>query len=112
MEAKATAKYIISSPRKIRLVADQVRGFSYPEALDILKFIPRRGSALIQKVLESARSNAKQQLGDEMKDAQLYVKKVYIDEGPRLKRFRPRARGRGMSRLKRTSHITVVLGND
>jgi len=111
MEAKATAKFIIVSPRKVRLVADQLRGFSYPEAMDILRFIPRKGATLLARVMESARSNARQQVGDGMKEADLYVKKVYVDEGPRLKRFRPRARGRGMARLKRTSHITVVLGD-
>lgn len=110
MEAKATSKFLIVSPRKVRLVADEIRGYGYAEALDILKFIPRKGAFLLRKVLESARANARQ--GDEnLKDQDFFVKKVYIDQGPTLKRWRARARGRGMRRLKRTSHITVVLSD-
>lgn len=111
METKATAKFLLVSPRKVRLVADEIRGYSYPEALDTLRFIPRKGALLLQRVLESARANANQ-TNESVKDADLYVRKVYIDQGPVLKRFRPRARGRGVRRLKRTSHITVVLSDD
>ncbi|MDH5657094.1 MAG: 50S ribosomal protein L22 [Spirochaetia bacterium] len=108
MDIKSTAKFLLISPRKARLVADEIRGYSYPEAMDTLRFIPRKTSLLLSKVLKSARSSA----DDSVKDADLYVKKVYVDEGPTLKRFRPRAKGRGMQRLKRTSHITVVLSNN
>jgi large subunit ribosomal protein L22 len=94
----------------MRLVADEIRGYSYPEAMDVLRFIPKKASKLLETVIESARANAKRG-NDSVKDTELYVKKVYIDEGPTLKRFRPRARGRGMQRLKRTSHITVVLSD-
>jgi len=111
METKATARFILISPRKARLVADEIRGYSYPEALDMLKFIPRKGAELISAVLESARANASQ-LKENLNEKELFVKKVYVDGGPVLKRFRPRARGRGMRRLKRTSHITVVLSDD
>lgn len=111
MEAKATAKFLLISPRKARLVADEVRGYVYAEAIDTLKFIPRKASGLIQTVLESARANARG-MNDALNDNQLFVKKILVDEGPVLKRFRPRARGRAMSRLKRTSHITVVLSDD
>lgn len=111
MEVKATAKFLLISPRKARLVANEVRGFSYPEAVDSLRFIPKKASELLLKVLKSARANAKQ--GNEnLTDDELFVKKLYVDEGPILKRFRPRARGRGMRLLKRTSHITVVLADD
>lgn len=110
MEAKATAKYILISPRKVRLVADEIRGYSYPEAMDALRFIPRRGARLLEDVMHSARANAV--FGnDSLKDEELYVHKVYVDQGPVLKRFRTRARGRGNRRLKPTSHITVVLSD-
>ena len=108
MDIKSTAKYLLISPRKARLVADEIRGYSYPEAMDTLNFIPRKASLLISKVLKSARSGA----DDSVQEKDLYVKKVYVDEGPTLKRFRPRAKGRGMQRLKRTSHITIVLSNN
>ncbi len=111
MEAKATARYILMSPRKARIVANEIRGFIYPEAMDTLRYIPRKASGLIEKVLKSARANASVK-DENLKDEQLFVKKVYVDEGPVLKRFRPRARGRGMSRLKRTSHITIVLSDE
>ncbi len=105
------ARFLIVSPRKVRLVANEIRGYSYPEALDALRFTPRKGALLLKKVLESARANAGV-LAEAVGDDDLYVKKVYVDEGPVLRRFRPRARGRGMQRLKRTSHITIVLSND
>lgn len=111
MEAKSTSRYLMISPRKARLVANEIRGFIYPEAMDSLKHIPRKASLLLEKILKSARANA-QVLNQGLKDEQLYIKKVYVDEGPILKRFRPRARGRGMRRLKRTSHITVVLSDE
>ncbi|MBL8019445.1 MAG: 50S ribosomal protein L22 [Leptospirales bacterium] len=111
MEAKSTGKFLLSAPRKIRLVADEIRGYSYPEAMDILRFIPRKGSRYLEKVLKAACHNATS-LQKEVKEADLFIKKVYVDMGPTLKRFRPRARGRGMRRLKRMSHITVVLSNE
>ena len=111
MEAKATARFLLISPRKARLVADEIRGFSYPEAMDTLRFTPKKAALLLRKVVESARANAGNGKED-LKEAELFVKKVYVDGGPVLKRFRPRARGRGMRRLKRTSHITVVLSDE
>ncbi|MBI3395904.1 MAG: 50S ribosomal protein L22 [Spirochaetia bacterium] len=111
METKASAKFLLVAPRKVRLVADEIRGYSYAEASDILKFIPRKGAALLLEVLKSARANAAFAKSS-IKDGELFVKKVYVDGGPVLKRFRPRARGRGMRRLKRTSHITVVLSDE
>ncbi len=111
MESKSTGKFLLSAPRKIRLVADEIRGYSYPEAMDLLRFIPRKGSRYIEKVLKSARSNAVS-LQKDLREEDLFIKKIYVDMGPTLKRFRPRARGRGMRRLKRMSHITVVLSNE
>lgn len=111
METKSTAKFLMISPRKARIVANEIRGYSYPEAMDTLKFIPRKASELLSKALHSARSNALA-ANTEAKEKDLYIKKVYVDEGPTLKRFRPRAKGRGMQRLKRTSHITVVLSDN
>lgn len=111
METKSTGKFLLSAPRKIRLVADEIRGYSYPEAMDILRFIPRKGSRYLEKVLKAARSNAVS-LNKEVREESLFIKKVYVDMGPTLKRFRPRARGRGMRRLKRMSHITVVLSDE
>ena len=110
METKASAKFLLVSPRKVRLVADEVRGYSYSEAMDTLRFIPRKGAVLLAGVLKSARANM-ESLKEGVRDADLFVKKIYVDEGPRLKRFRPRARGRGMRRLKRTSHVTIVLSD-
>ena len=111
MESKATARYLLISPQKARLVANEIRGFSYSEAMDTLRFVPKKASGLLFKLLKSARANAAQK-NDGLSDEQLFVKKLYVDEGPILKRFRPRARGRGVRILKRTSHITVVLSDD
>ena len=109
MEAKATSKFILISARKARLVANEVRGYGYQETMDILRFTPKKGAKLIGNVVQSAYSNAVAR-DENLKEKDLFVKKIYVDEGPTLKRFRPRARGRAMQRLKRTSHITVVLG--
>ena len=77
----------------------------------MLRHIPKKAAGLLDKVLRSARANAQKQ-NESLSDDSLYVKKLYVDEGPSLKRFRPRARGRGVRILKRTSHITVVLSNE
>lgn len=111
MESKASARFLLVSPRKVRLVADEIRGFSYSEAMDILRVIPRKGSDLLANVLKSARANAAR-VKENATDQDLYVKKVYVDGGPTLKRWRARARGRGARILKPTSHITVVLSDD
>lgn len=111
MEAKAVAKFLLVSPRKVRLVANEIRGYPYSEAIDYLRFIPRKGAVLLKTVLESARANAANN-NENLDESQLFVKKVYIDGGPTMRRFRPRARGRAMQRLKRISHITVVLSDE
>ena len=107
MEVKAVAKYIRISPQKARLVADVVRGMDACQALTTLRFMPKKGAAIIRKVLESAVANADQT--DTIDVDMLYVKEILVDGGPMLKRFRPRAQGRATRILKRSSHITVVV---
>lgn len=107
MEAKALARDIRISPQKARLVADLVRGKSVESAINTLRFMPKKGARILRKVIESAVANASQ---NETIDVDtLYVKKIYIDGGPMLKRIRPRAMGRASRILKRSSHIMVVL---
>lgn len=107
MEARAVAKYIRISPFKIRRVMDQVRGKKVEEALLRLGFLPKKGARILEKVIRSAVANATENLG--LDADKLYIKRVYADEGPTLKRWMPRAMGRATKILKRTSHITVVV---
>lgn len=107
MEAKAHAKYIRMSPRKIRAILDLIRGKNVGEALAITKHTPRAAAPVVEKVLKSAMANAENNHG--MDVSKLYVAETYADLGPTLKRFRPRAHGRGYRILKRSSHVTVVL---
>jgi large subunit ribosomal protein L22 len=107
MEAKAVARYIRISPQKARLVADVVRGLEVDKAITTLRFMPKKGAQILRKVIESAVANASQ--SQEIDVDTLYVKTIFIDGGPTLKRIRPRAMGRASRILKRTSHITVVL---
>ncbi len=107
MEAKAFVKNIRISPQKARLVADMIRGKKIDNALNTLKFTPKKGARIIRKVVESAVANASQ--NESIDVDTLYVKKIFIDGGPMLKRIRPRAMGRASRILKRSSHITVVL---
>ncbi len=107
MEARAVAKYVRISPYKARLVVDLIRGKPVSEALNILNFTPKKAARLVKKVLESAIANAEHNY--QMDPDRLYVKRAYVDEGPRLKRIWPRAFGRASRILKRTSHITIVV---
>ncbi len=107
MEVRAVSKYIRISPQKARLVADLIRGKDVDEALSILKFTPKKAARLIDKTLRSAIANAEQSRVIDMDS--LYVKKIYVDEGPTMKRWMAKAMGRASRILKRTSHITVVL---
>ena len=107
MEAKALARFIRISPQKARLVADLVRGKDVESALNTLRFMPKKGARISRKVIESALANAGQ--NDSIDVDTLYIKSIYVDGGPMLKRIRPRAMGRATRILKRTSHITVVL---
>lgn len=107
MEAKALARQIRISPQKARLVADLVRGKSVESALTTLRFMPKKGARILRKVIESALANASQNEAIDVDT--LYVKTIFIDGGPMLKRIMPRAQGRASRILKRSSHITVVL---
>lgn len=109
MEARAVAKYIRIAPRKARLVIDLIRGKGAKEAEAILKFTPNRAAEPIAKVLHSAIANAENNLSLDKDD--LVVTKAFVDPGPSLKRFKPRAMGRADRMVHRTSHITVVVGN-
>jgi large subunit ribosomal protein L22 len=105
--ARAQARHVRVSPMKARRVVDLVRGRSAAEALDILRFAPQAASENVYKVVASALANAEHNAG--LDPSTLWVGEAYVDEGPTLKRFRPRAQGRAYRIRKRTSHITVVL---
>ena len=107
---KAVAKYIRMSPQKIRRVLDQIRGCSYQEALMILEFLPYNATGPVWQVVHSAAANAKHNYGLDKKN--LIVDEIFADEGPKLKRIRPRAQGRAYKILKPTCHITVVVKED
>lgn len=107
MEAKAVAKYVRVSPRKARMVIDQVRGKDVVSALDILRFNERAVSEVVEKVVNSAAANAHVKYG--LRPENLVIKAAFVDEGPTLKRFRPRAKGSASRINKRMSHITVVV---
>ncbi len=110
MKVRAEAKYIRQSPYKVRLVLDLVRGLPIDDARDVLTLTNRRAAAPILKVLDSAVANAEHNFaldGDE-----LFVAEAYANEGPTLKRYRPRARGRATRIRKRTSHITIVVADE
>ncbi|GIX42824.1 MAG: 50S ribosomal protein L22 [Leptospiraceae bacterium] len=108
MEAKAVSNFLMISPRKLRLVADEVRGYLVDDAISILKNMPKKGARLLEKAILSAKANY-MNLNPNANESQIYIKKLYVDQGPILKRYRPRARGRAFRRLKRTSKITVVV---
>jgi large subunit ribosomal protein L22 len=105
---RAESKFILSSPYKIRPVADLVRRKRYPEAMAVLEHMPHRGARLVWKVVKSAASNALS-LNKKLDEDMLYVKDVQVNEGPRLKRIWFRARGRADMLLKRMCHIAVVI---
>jgi large subunit ribosomal protein L22 len=111
MEARATAqasaRYVRVTPMKARRVVDLIRGLPAAEAQALLRFAPQAASETVGKVLDSAVANAEH--NHDMDPANLVVSEAYVDEGPTLKRFRPRAQGRAYRIRKRTSHITVVV---
>jgi large subunit ribosomal protein L22 len=107
MEAKASMKYVRTSPRKMRRVVDMVRGQHVEEARRILRFSPLGASKDVGKLLDSAVANAEQNTGIVAQN--LVVDRIFVDEGPTLRRFRPRAYGRATRVRKRTSHVTVVV---
>ena len=107
MEAKAVSKFIRVSPRKTRLVADNIKGKGVEDALNILRFTPKKPAKILSKVLYSAISNAEQLPGVDVDS--LIVDSVVVNEGPTWKRIQPRAMGRAYRIRKRTSHITIVV---
>jgi large subunit ribosomal protein L22 len=107
MEVQAKLRNVRLSPRKARLVVDMVRGKGIQEAMNILQVSPQKTAPILSKLLKSAVANAEQ--GGVSDVDQLFVKTVMVDQGPALKRFRPRAQGRASRIRKPTSHITVVL---
>ncbi|MTI22218.1 50S ribosomal protein L22 [Fulvivirga sp. RKSG066] len=110
MEAVAKLNNVPTSPRKMRLVADLIRGERVNKALNILKFEPKQGAARLEKLLLSAISNWQQ--GNEevdLEDADLYIKEIYVDSGKMLKRLRPAPQGRAHRIRKRSNHVTLVL---
>jgi large subunit ribosomal protein L22 len=113
MESRATAKFVRVSARKARLVADLVRGRDVPQAIEILSFADKKTAPLIKKLVESAVANAEQaaeRSSSPLDIDTLIIQKITVDGGPTLRRFRPRAQGRATRVLKKTAHITVVLG--
>ena len=107
MEVKAIAKYIRVSPRKFRLLVKEMKGKKVEEALNLLAFAPQRGAPILRKLINSAVANASQYPDIDVDN--LFIKHIFADEGPTLKRFRPRAMGRATRIRKRTSHLTVIL---
>ena len=108
MEFKAKLRYLQGSPQKVRLLANQIRGKNVQEAANILKLSPKHASRPMEKLLKSAIANAESR--DEAVDVDLlYVKEIFVDRGPMLKRLRPAPMGRAFRVLKRQSHITIKL---
>ncbi|HWR44393.1 50S ribosomal protein L22 [Sporomusa sp.] len=107
MEAKAIARHIRIAPRKIRIVIDLIRGKNVGEAFAILKYTPKVGAEVLEKVLKSAIANAEHNY--DLNVDTLYVSQAFVDQGPTLKRIHPRSRGQAFKILKRTSHVTLVV---
>ena len=108
-QSKCQVKFIRQSPYKVRFVLDSVRGKKVNYALDFLEFSNKKAAKFISKALNSAVSNYSQK-NESFDPDSLYVREAYVDEGPKIKRFRPRAMGRAAKILKRTSHLTVIVG--
>jgi len=106
---KAKAKYVRIAPRKARLVADEVRGKSLPEAVSLLRFTNKRAAKLIGDIVQSAAANAEH--NDDVDPEELFITEIRVDDGPTIKRYRARAMGRATMIRKRTSHISVELGD-
>ena len=107
MEVRAKSTHLAISPQKLRLVCDQVRGMSAEQARIVLDFMPQKGAGLIAKTLSSAIANAENNF--DLNPGDLFISEIFANEGPRLKRFTAGARGRYKPRVKRTSHLTVIL---
>jgi len=112
MESTAILRFARVSPQKARLVADLVRGKDAGQAIELLTFLPKKTAPVIRQLVESAMANAEHAAGRanrELDIDRLFVKTIFVDAGPMLRRFRPRAQGRATPVQKKTSHITVVL---
>lgn len=112
MEAKAQARYVRVTPRKARRVVDLIRGRQATEAVAVLQFAPQAAGEPVRKVVQSAMANARAKAdtaSEPFDERTLVIQAAYVDEGPTMKRFRPRAQGRAYRINKRTSHITVVV---
>mgnify|MGYP001266342778 CR=1 FL=1 len=107
MQAKAHARYIRISPRKVKLVIDLIRGKAVGEAISILRHTPKAASPVVEKLLNSAVANAEHNFS--LDPNKLYISEIYVNPGPIMKRFQPRAHGRAARINKRTSHITLVV---
>jgi len=107
MEAKAILRFCRVAPRKARIVADMIRGRNVEEAISLLEFTPKRSAQIVRKVLHSAIANAEDT--SEVDVDRLFVKRITVDQGPTLKRYRPRAQGRAFRINKKTSHIVLVV---
>ncbi len=107
MTVTAKLQYLRIAPRKVRLVADAIRGKSIEEARNILRFTVKKGAPPLLKLLNSAAANAKN--NPKLAEADFYISKIEVNEGPKYKRFRPRARGQAYEIQKKTSHINLVL---
>ena len=107
MEVRAVTRYVRIAPRKARLVTDLIKGKPVEEALTILRFVPKKAARLVDKTLRSAVANAEQNPNIDVDT--LYIKRIFVDGGPTMKRWRARAMGRATRIIKRTSHITVIL---
>ncbi|MDH3801877.1 MAG: 50S ribosomal protein L22 [Deltaproteobacteria bacterium] len=107
MEVRAVTRYVRISPRKARLVTELIKGKPVEEALTILRFVPKKAARLVDKTPRSALANAEQNPNIDVDT--LYIKRIFVDGGPTMKRWRARAMGRATKILKRSSHITVIL---
>ncbi len=107
MEVKAVTKYVRISPVKVRRLIDAIKGKPVEAGLNILKFMPQKAAGIVEKTVRSAVSNADQ--NPDIDVDLLVIRNIIVDQGPTLKRFRARARGRGTRILKRTAHITIIL---
>jgi large subunit ribosomal protein L22 len=109
MKVRATTRYLPISPQKLRLVLDQVRGMHAKDALTVLQHMPQKGSEFVYKTVASAVANAENNF--DLNPNQMVISEIYAGDGPRLKRFKAGARGRYKPRVRRTSHLWVVLAD-
>ena len=110
MEAKAVEKYLSMSPRKVKYIIDMVKDKKVEEAMDILTFTPRQAAGAVKKAIQSASASAMENFKEyKVSQEDLFIKEIFVTEGPTLKRFKPRARGKADRVLKRSSHITVFV---